>query len=139
MKILVTGGTGFIGSHIVDTYIENRYEAVVIDNLSTRQLSNLNLAATFSSMDIRSPHLNEIFRISKQFSGFSKTANYGPAKPGETQKIYLDTKKAKPDVGWMPTVDIQGGLENTVNYIKMNGIMNATTKLDDNAYNQIAS
>ena len=35
MKVLVTGGAGFIGSHIVDTLIESGYEVVVVDNLST--------------------------------------------------------------------------------------------------------
>ena len=61
MKVLVTGGAGFIGSHVVDTYIENGYEVVVVDNLSTGQLSNLNPAATFYNVDIRGPQLSEIF------------------------------------------------------------------------------
>jgi len=325
MKVLVTGGAGFIGSHVVDTYIENGYEVVVVDNLSTGQLSNLNPAATFYNVDIRGPQLseifdkerpdyvnhhaaqmdvrrstveplfdaavnilgsinliecaqkfhvkrfvyissggavygepeylpcdethpinpicqygaskhtmehylylyhhiygmdyvvlrygnvygprqnprgeagvvaiftgqmlldqqvlingdgeqqrdfihvadcaqanllaltstnvntiynigcsvgtsvNEIFRILKQFSDYSKNADYGPAKPGETQKIYLDTKKAQSSLGWMPTVDIQDGLERTVNYIKLNGFMDATMKSSNIDYKQIAS
>jgi len=61
MKVLVTGGAGFIGSHVVDTYIANGYEVVVVDNLSTGQLSNLNPAVTFYETDIRSPQLEEIF------------------------------------------------------------------------------
>lgn len=61
MKILVTGGAGFIGSHVVDTYIANGYQVVVVDDLSTGRLSNLNPAATFYQMDIRSPQLEEIF------------------------------------------------------------------------------
>ena len=60
-RYLVTGGAGFIGSHVVDTYIANGYEVVVVDNLSTGQLFNLNPAATFYNMDIRSPQLQEIF------------------------------------------------------------------------------
>ncbi|WP_347436210.1 NAD-dependent epimerase/dehydratase family protein [Fodinisporobacter ferrooxydans] len=47
MKVLVTGGAGFIGSHIVDKLIERKYEVVVIDNLSTGRKENLNSAATF--------------------------------------------------------------------------------------------
>ena len=35
MKILVTGGAGFIGSHVVDSYIEDGHDVVIIDNLST--------------------------------------------------------------------------------------------------------
>lgn len=34
MKVLVTGGAGFIGSHIVDNLIENGYDVCVVDNLS---------------------------------------------------------------------------------------------------------
>ena len=35
MKILVTGGAGFIGSHCVDSYLADGHEVVVLDNLST--------------------------------------------------------------------------------------------------------
>ena len=61
MKILVTGGAGFIGSHVVDLYIENGYEVVVVDDLSTGRLSNLNPGATFYKLDIRSPQIAEVF------------------------------------------------------------------------------
>ncbi|MGB7094060.1 MAG: NAD-dependent epimerase/dehydratase family protein, partial [Anaerolineales bacterium] len=44
MKILVTGGAGFIGSHVVDTFIANGHEVVVVDDLSTGRRSNLNPA-----------------------------------------------------------------------------------------------
>ena len=52
MKILVTGGAGFIGSHVVDLYIENGHEIVVVDDLSSGRSSNVNPAATFYQMDI---------------------------------------------------------------------------------------
>ena len=61
MKILVTGGAGFIGSHVVDTYISQGYDVAVVDDLSTGRLSNLNPEATFYKMDIRSPRLSEVF------------------------------------------------------------------------------
>ncbi|MEK7075476.1 MAG: NAD-dependent epimerase/dehydratase family protein, partial [Patescibacteria group bacterium] len=47
MKILVTGGTGFIGSHIVDAYVNLGHKVVVIDNLSTGFRKNLNPKAKF--------------------------------------------------------------------------------------------
>ena len=47
MKILVTGGCGFIGSHIVDAYIAKGHEVVVIDDLSTGNIDNLNPQVKF--------------------------------------------------------------------------------------------
>ena len=40
-KILVTGGAGFIGSHIVDTLLEKEIKVRVLDNLSTGEIKNL--------------------------------------------------------------------------------------------------
>jgi len=62
MKILVTGGAGFIGSHVVDTYVAHGHEVVVVDDLSSGRASNLNPAATFYQLDIRSPELERVFQ-----------------------------------------------------------------------------
>ncbi|PIR98265.1 MAG: UDP-glucose 4-epimerase [Candidatus Colwellbacteria bacterium CG10_big_fil_rev_8_21_14_0_10_42_22] len=53
MKTVVTGGAGFIGSHIVDAYINEGHEVVVIDNLSKGKLENLNPKAQFYKVDVR--------------------------------------------------------------------------------------
>lgn len=60
-KILVTGGAGFIGSHVVDLFLAKGYEVVVLDDLSTGRISNLNPAARFYQMDIRSSEVREVF------------------------------------------------------------------------------
>lgn len=52
MKILVTGGAGFVGSHIADTLIEKGHEVLIIDNLSTGQEENVNKNARFIKADI---------------------------------------------------------------------------------------
>lgn len=52
MKVLVTGGAGFIASHIVDAYVERGHEVFIFDDLSTGQKSNLNPKATFLEVDI---------------------------------------------------------------------------------------
>ncbi len=52
MKILVTGGAGFIASHIVDRYLELGHQVAVIDNLSTGRRENLNAGASFYEVDI---------------------------------------------------------------------------------------
>jgi len=62
MKCLVTGGAGFIGSHIVDLLIEKNNEVVVVDNLLTGNKRNLNPKAVFYEVDIcDKEELNKIF------------------------------------------------------------------------------
>jgi UDP-glucose 4-epimerase len=53
MKILVTGGAGFIGSHVVDAYIAAGHDVAVLDDFSTGQESNVNPAATVHRVDLR--------------------------------------------------------------------------------------
>lgn len=60
MKILVTGGAGFIGSHVVDGYVERGHEVTVVDNLSTGKRQNLNKRAKFYEMDVQDPSLREV-------------------------------------------------------------------------------
>ena len=64
-KILVTGGVGFIGSHVVDLFLEKGFEVVVLDDLSTGRASNLNPSARFYQLDIRDPKVREVFKIEK--------------------------------------------------------------------------
>ena len=42
MKIMITGGAGFIGSHVADAFIRAGHELVIVDNLSTGYLKNVN-------------------------------------------------------------------------------------------------
>lgn len=65
MKIAVTGGAGFIGSHVVDAYIEAGHDVTVIDNLSTGLKKNVNSKAQFIKMDIGSSKLRELFEKEK--------------------------------------------------------------------------
>ena len=65
MKVLVTGGAGFIGSHIVDRLIQEGHEVVVVDNLSTGKKKNINRAAHFYKLDILSPKIEKVLRKEK--------------------------------------------------------------------------
>ncbi|HBF36501.1 MAG TPA: UDP-glucose 4-epimerase, partial [Firmicutes bacterium] len=60
-SVLVTGGAGFIGSHIVELLIEQNYDVFVIDNLSKGSLTNIPSRATFWKCDIRSQEVKNIF------------------------------------------------------------------------------
>lgn len=60
MKILVTGGAGFIGSHIADAYLAAGHEVHILDNLSTGKRENIPAAATFHELDLNDPEVAEL-------------------------------------------------------------------------------
>lgn len=65
MKVLVTGGAGFIGSHIVNRLIKEGHEVVIVDNLATGKKKNVNPEARFHKLDILSPKLEKLFQKEK--------------------------------------------------------------------------
>jgi len=64
-KCLITGGAGFIGSHMVDTLIKEGAKVVVVDNLSTGRKENLNPKAKFYEINIAEPRIEEILEKEK--------------------------------------------------------------------------
>jgi UDP-glucose 4-epimerase len=62
VKILVTGGAGFIGSHVVDAYVAAGHEVVAVDDLSTGKRENLNPKAKFHQVDVQDPRVIELIR-----------------------------------------------------------------------------
>jgi UDP-glucose 4-epimerase len=68
MNILVTGGAGFIGSHIVNGYIKAGHNVTVIDDLSSGELRFLNPSAKFYKMNILDPKIADILKKEKIYS-----------------------------------------------------------------------
>jgi len=62
MKVLVTGGAGFIGSHVVDALVAADHDVLVVDNLSTGRRENLNPRARFHQLDINDRQTVELIR-----------------------------------------------------------------------------
>jgi UDP-glucose 4-epimerase len=97
MKILVTGGAGFIGSHIADAFISHGHHVAIIDNLVTGRRENVNPRAAFYEMDICDPGIAEIFKREK----FGVVCH---------QAAQMDVRKSVADPGYDAKVNILGTL-----------------------------
>ena len=97
MKILVTGGAGFIGSHITDAFLALGHEVVVVDNLVTGQRDNVPAQAKFYQADIRSAELAAIFAREK----FQAVCH---------QAAQMDVRKSVADPRYDADVNVMGTL-----------------------------
>jgi len=103
MKILVTGGAGFIGSHVVDFLIKENHDVIIIDNLSSGQKENINKKAVFYHEDL---------------SDFEKTEEI--IKKESIEIIYhlaaqMDVRKSVE----FPIFDAQQNIINTLNLLEL--------------------
>jgi UDP-glucose 4-epimerase len=62
--------------------------------------------------------VNQVYQELKQITNYSLSAVHGPAKVGETRRIFLEAKKAASALDWQPTIGLSAGLTETVNYFK---------------------
>ncbi|MDR0955766.1 MAG: UDP-glucose 4-epimerase GalE [Candidatus Nomurabacteria bacterium] len=80
MKILVTGGAGYVGSHFVKAAVRRGYDIAVVDNLTTGHLAAIDAAAKFHNADINNlPEMRKIFDAEKpeavvHFAAYSQVA-----------------------------------------------------------------
>lgn len=108
-KVLVTGGCGFIGSHVVDKLIEKRYEVVVVDNLTTGKLENINInRVKFYNCDITTKEFEEVVSDSKPDFIIHQAAQVSVSE--SIRNVVVDAE-----------VNIKGSL-NVINAAKNNGV-----------------
>jgi len=88
MRILITGGAGFIGSHIVDKYLSLGHEVAVVDDLSSGSGDNVNEKAEFYGVDI-----TDIGKIEKVFDEFKPVVVNHHAACAEVAKSLRDPTK----------------------------------------------
>jgi len=101
MKVIVTGGAGFIGSHLVDRLLKEKNQVLIIDDLSTGKKNNLNTKARFLKLDIRDRTIDHIFLSFKPDLVFHLAAQ-------------IDVRKSLKDPLFDQSVNIGG----TINIIK---------------------
>jgi len=98
VKILVTGGAGFIGSHVVDAYVTAGHEVAVIDNLTTGREENVNPDARLHRVDIR-----DLAQVQQVFASFQpEVVNHHAAQS--------EVPKSVADPGYDAHVNVVGGL-----------------------------
>ncbi len=98
MRILVTGGAGFIGSHVVDAYIAAGHQVAVLDNLSTGNEDNVNKAAALHRVDVRDQE-----QVEKAVAAFKpELVNHHAAQS--------EVPKSVANPGYDAQVNIVGGL-----------------------------
>jgi UDP-glucose 4-epimerase len=90
MKILVTGGAGFIGSHIVDAYLSAGHEVVVVDDLSSGFRHNLRNGIRLHEVDIRSDRLADVFEAERPEVVNHQAARANVRESFEKPLLYAD-------------------------------------------------
>ena len=90
MKVLVTGGAGFIGSHIADAYLAAGHDVVIVDDLSSGRRDNVPEGATFYECDIRSPELERIFATERPDAVNHQAAKANVRESFDEPMLYAD-------------------------------------------------
>lgn len=96
MKIIVTGGAGFIGSNLVDKLVDSNHDVTILDNLSTGTKENINPKAKFMFKDLKFILQAELDYITKETDYIFLCAalpnvQYSVEKPYESNKSNVDT------------------------------------------------
>ena len=93
MNILITGGAGFIGSHLVETCLNLGSKVTVIDDLSSGSLSNIDPRSEFIQGDISDPNL--MFKVTKDIDVVFHLAAMSRSGPSVNQPELCFDKNVK--------------------------------------------
>ena len=96
-RALITGGAGFIGSHVTDLFVANGYDVTILDDFSSGKDANLNPAATVVRESIASPAAARLVRE----GNFDVIAHLA---------AQIDVRKSVNDPAWDAAVNIGGSL-----------------------------
>jgi UDP-glucose 4-epimerase len=97
-QALVTGGAGFIGSHVADAYLRAGYSVWIVDDLSTGRAANVPPAATFVKLDIRDERLADVFADA---GGFDVVSHHA---------AQIDVRRSVADPGHDAAINVAGFL-----------------------------
>ena len=97
MNILITGGAGFIASHIADAYIAEGHHVIIVDDLSTGSRDNIPAQAMFYQLDIRNKQVEDVFQKEK-----IDVVNHCAAQ--------MDVRRSVSDPMFDASVNVLGGL-----------------------------
>lgn len=106
MRVLVTGGAGFIGSHIVDALVERGHSVAVVDDLSSGRRENVNPAARLHVVNVTSDELAAVMDREQPEVVFHEAAQ-------------MDVRKSVADPRFDATVNILGGLNLYENCVRL--------------------
>ena len=70
-KVVVTGGAGFIGSHLAERLVEQGYQIIILDNLSTGKMENIKELLNNANVEFIQGSVNDIWLLSQLFSDVS--------------------------------------------------------------------
>jgi UDP-glucose 4-epimerase len=106
-RALVTGGAGFIGSHVADVYLEHGYAVTVLDNFTSGRRENVPARATLAELDLTSPEAARLVRDGR----FDVVSHLG---------AQIDVRKSVADPMYDASVNIIGTL-NLVDAVRASG------------------
>jgi GDP-L-fucose synthase len=113
MKVMVTGGAGMIGSHLVDRLVEQNHEVFVFDNLVRGLRQNVHPVAKFAKLDMTRPaEVEDAFRIAKPDQVYHLAAAVGGVK-----YMHSAQKMAYEENVLMNTLTLKKAAENKIPYL----------------------